>query len=67
MTIGTVPDAFPEMASVSGKALEVGRLLLKTVLSAPYVDVARVGMREPRYVEINNAISDDVVSHLHLA
>jgi len=46
--------------------LEVGRLLLNYVLSDPYVDVALVGMREPRYVEINNAISDDVASRIDL-
>ena len=39
--------------------LEVGCLLLNYVLSDPYVDVALVGMRDPRYVEINNGISDD--------
>jgi aryl-alcohol dehydrogenase-like predicted oxidoreductase len=47
--------------------LEVGRLLLNYVLSDPYVDVALVGMRDPRYVEINNAISDDISSRLDLA
>ena len=47
--------------------LEVGRLLLNYVLSDPYIDVALVGMREPRYVEINNAISDDVDSRIDLA
>jgi aryl-alcohol dehydrogenase-like predicted oxidoreductase len=46
--------------------LEVGRLLLNYVLSDPYVDVALVGMREPRFVEINNAISDDVASRFDL-
>jgi len=46
---------------------EVGRLLLNYVLSDPYVDVALVGVREPRYVEINNAISDDVASRIELA
>jgi aryl-alcohol dehydrogenase-like predicted oxidoreductase len=44
----------------------VGRLLLNYVLSDPYIDVALVGMREPRYVELNNAISDDVSSRLDL-
>ena len=39
---------------------DLGRLLLKTVLSDPYVDVALVGMREPRFVDLNNEISDDV-------
>ena len=38
-----------------------------TMLSGPYVDVALVGMRELRYVEINNAISNDVSSRLDLA
>jgi aryl-alcohol dehydrogenase-like predicted oxidoreductase len=47
--------------------LQVGRLLLNYVLSDPYVDVALVGMREPRFVEINNAISDDVASRIDLA
>jgi hypothetical protein len=48
-------------------ALDVGRLLLKTVLSDPYVDVALVGMREPRFVELNNEISDDVAARIDLA
>lgn len=47
--------------------LEVGRLLLNYVLSDPYVDVALVGVREPRYVEINNAISDNIESRIDLA
>jgi hypothetical protein len=29
--------------------------------------VALIGMREPRFVEINNAISDDVASRIDLA
>jgi hypothetical protein len=50
----------------------VGRLLLNYVLSDPYVDVALVGMREPRprgtrFVELNNEISDDVTSRIDLA
>ena len=49
-------EAFPEI-----DVLDVGRLLLNYVLSDPYVDVALVGMREPRFVELNNEISDDVV------
>ena len=53
---------FPEIDT-----LDVGRLLLNYVLSDPYIDVALVGMREPRYVKINNAISDDVASRLDLA
>jgi hypothetical protein len=47
--------------------LDVGRLLLKTVLSDPYVDVALVGMREPQFVELNNEISDNVASRMDLA
>ncbi len=54
-------QAFPQI-----DMLEVGRLLLNYVLSDPYVDVALVGMRDPRYVEINNTISDDVSSRLDL-
>jgi aryl-alcohol dehydrogenase-like predicted oxidoreductase len=54
-------QAFPQL-----DPLEVGRLLLTYVLSDPYVDVALVGMRDPRYVEINNAISDDIASRLDL-
>jgi aryl-alcohol dehydrogenase-like predicted oxidoreductase len=46
--------------------LDVGRLLLNYVLSDTYVDVALIGMREPRFVEINNAISDDVDSRIDL-
>jgi hypothetical protein len=37
------------------------------VLLDPYVDVALVGMREPRFVELNNEISDDVASRIDLA
>jgi hypothetical protein len=44
----------------------VGRLLLNYVLSDPYVDVALVRTREPRFVELNNDISDDVVSRIDL-
>jgi aryl-alcohol dehydrogenase-like predicted oxidoreductase len=54
-------QAFPQI-----DVLDVGRLLLNYVLSDPYVDVALVGMREPRFVEINNDISDDVASRLDL-
>jgi aryl-alcohol dehydrogenase-like predicted oxidoreductase len=46
--------------------LQVGRLLLNYVLSDPHVDVALVGMREPRYVEINDAISDDLSARIDL-
>ena len=52
-------EAFPEI-----DVLDLGRLLLNYILSDPYVDVALVGMREARLVEINNAISDDVMSRL---
>jgi hypothetical protein len=55
----------------------VGRLLLNYVLSEPYVDVALVGahgacghearLGEPRFVELNNEISDDVASRIDLA
>ena len=45
----------------------MGRLPLNYVLSDPYVDVALVGMREPRFVELNNEISDDVASRINLA
>jgi hypothetical protein len=31
------------------------------------VDVALVGMREPRFVELNNEISDDIASRIDLA
>ena len=64
-------DAFPEI-----DVLDVGRLLLNYVLSDPYVDVALVGMRArarvprrrgPRFVELNNEISDDVASRIDLA
>ena len=47
--------------------MDVGKLLLNYVLSDPYVDVALVGMRESRFVEINNTISDDVDSRADLA
>ena len=53
---------FPEI-----DVLDVGRLLLNYVLSDPYVDVALVGMRDPRFVELNNEISDDVASRIDLA
>jgi hypothetical protein len=55
-------EAFPEIDT-----LKVGRLLLKTVLSDSYVDIAPVGMRQPRFVELNNEISDDVASRIDLA
>ena len=37
------------------------------MLSDPYVDVALLGMREPRFVELNNEISDDIASRIDLA
>jgi hypothetical protein len=55
-------DTFPQI-----DGLDVGRLLLNHVLSDPYVDVALIGIREPCFVEINNAISDDVASRLDSA
>jgi hypothetical protein len=57
-----IAEAFPEI-----DVLDVGRLLLNCVLSDPYVDVALVGMREPRFVELNNEISDDIASRIALA
>ena len=55
----------------------MGRLLLNYVLSDPYVDVALVGGREtrghvpclsePRFVELNHEISDDVALRIDLA
>ena len=52
-------STFPEI-----DVLDVGRLLLNYVLSDPYIDVALVGMREPRFVDLNNEISDDVASRI---
>ena len=46
--------------------MDVGRLLLNCVLSDPYVDVALVGIRGPRVVDLNNEISDDVASRFDL-
>jgi hypothetical protein len=54
-------DRFPQIP-----LLEVGELLLNYVLSDPYVDVALIGMRQPRFVEINNAISDDLEGRIDL-
>jgi predicted aldo/keto reductase-like oxidoreductase len=54
--------AFPQIDS-----LEVGRLLLNYVLSDPSVDVALIGMRDPKLVDVNNAISDDIEARLDLA
>jgi aryl-alcohol dehydrogenase-like predicted oxidoreductase len=45
---------------------EEGTIRFIGFLSDPYGDVALVGMRDPRYVEINNAISDDIASRLDL-
>jgi hypothetical protein len=47
--------------------VDVRKLLLNDVLSDPYVDVALVGMREPRFVELDNEISDDVAARIDLA
>jgi hypothetical protein len=58
---------FPRSTPTRESALDVGRLLLNYVLSDPYVDVALVGVREPRFVELNNEISDDVASRIDLA
>ena len=52
---------FPQIST-----LDVGRLLLNYVLSDPYVDVALIGMRDPRFVEINAEISDDTDSRIDL-
>ena len=54
------------------RVLDVGRLLLNYVLSDPYVDVALVKgrgtrLREPRFVGLNDEISDDVASRIDLA
>jgi predicted aldo/keto reductase-like oxidoreductase len=54
-------------AAIEIDVLDVGRLLLNYVLSDPYVDVALVGMREPRFVELNNEISDDFEARIDLA
>ena len=55
-------------AAIEIDVLDVGRLLLNYVLSDPYVDVALVGMREPRFVARGQAlapeISDDVASRI---
>ena len=45
----------------------MGRLLLNYVLSDPFMDVALVGVRETRFVELNNEISNDVASRIDLA
>jgi hypothetical protein len=55
-------EVFPEI-----DVLDVDRLLLNYVLSDPYVDVALVGMREPRFVELNSEILRDVGSRIDLA
>ena len=55
-------ESFPQI-----DVLDVGRLLLNYVLSDPFVGVALVGMRETRFVDLNNAISDDVSSRIDLA
>jgi hypothetical protein len=50
----------------SAFALNPEDLCSKALFSSA-VDVALVGVREPRYVELNNAISDDVASRIDLA
>ena len=42
-------------------------MLLNYVLSDPYVDVALVGTREPRFVDFDNEMSDNVASRIDLA
>ena len=63
LTIGVfqrlMAETFPAI-----DVLDVGRRLLNYVLSDPYVDVALVGMRDPRFVELNNEISDDIASRI---
>ncbi len=54
--------AFPHLSKA-----DLSRFCLNYVLSDPYVDVALVGVRDPRLVEVNNAISDDLSSRLDLA
>jgi predicted aldo/keto reductase-like oxidoreductase len=66
LTSGVFQQLMAE-ASPEIDVLDVGRLLLNYVLSDPYVDVALVGVREPRFVELNNEISDDVASRIDLA
>jgi hypothetical protein len=58
-------------AAIEIDVLDVGRLLLKTVLSDPYVDVGPVGVREPPFVArcqyLAPEISDDIASRIDLA
>jgi hypothetical protein len=54
-------------AAIKIDVLDVGRLLLNYVLSDPSIDVVLVGMREPRFVDLSNEISDDVGSRIDLA
>jgi len=56
-----------QLASSQIGTLDVGRLLLNYVLSDPYIDVAPIGMREPRFADLNNAISGDADSRIDLA
>ncbi len=71
MTLSGSRDNVPALARNRDGCSCIGNesvcLLVNYVLSDPYVDVALVGVREPRFVEINNAISDDAVSQLDLA
>ena len=50
----------------------MGRLLLNHVILDPYEDIALMGghgacLSEPRFVELNNEISDDIASRIDLA
>ena len=67
-TNGQAVLPFPNtLAFVANVWLELNRLLVNYMLSAPYVDVALVGVREPRFVELNHEVSDDVASRIDLA
>jgi hypothetical protein len=46
--------------------VDIGRLLLNYGHSDPYVDGALIGMREPRFVELNKP-ADDMKSRIDLA
>jgi predicted aldo/keto reductase-like oxidoreductase len=47
-------------AAIEIDVLDVRRLLLNHVLSDPYVDVALVGMREPRFVARCQALAPEI-------
>ena len=53
--------------SLPSPPIHLGQLLHNDMLSDPHVGVALVGVREPRFVELNNEISDDVASWIDLA